>query len=141
MKVLPISSNQQQFKARLPKSAFDTIVTSAWSKDKDAGMQKLYTLLQALDKIPGEKAEIKSVVVNNQSNLIGYRLRDSHICQLKIDGKLIEEGSNIFDVLYSAVTSSTTKDGKKIKMPGAVFDIMWWENRDKTRDDVMELLI
>jgi len=142
MKIMPINNTcQQNFGARLPKSEFNTIVDSALRNDKNAGIPKLYTLLEKLDKMPGEKAELKSWMRNNQSE-IGYLSRDlGNTCQLRIDGKLAEEGSNIFDVLYSATTSAKTKDGKKIPMPKTVFDLMWWENRDKTAKDIEQILI
>lgn len=142
MKIVPISNNQSQFKARLPLVEMNTLVDSALSHDKNAGIPKLYTLLEGLDNMPGIKAEMKSWVRNNQSCIVGFSPdRFLSQCQLRIDGVLIEEGKDIFSTLYRAVTSTKTKDGRKINMPGAVFDIMWWENRDKTVDDIKGLLI
>ena len=136
MRVLPINNNQQSFSAKLPKSELNTVIDSALNHDKSAGVPKLYTLLDKLDKMPGEKAELKAWLRNNQSDLIGFVPRAESTCQLRIDGKLVEEGSNTYNVLYSAVTSAKTKDGKKISMPNSVFDLMWWENRDKTAKDL-----
>lgn len=142
MKISPINNNQPQFRAKLPKSELNSFVSSALTRDKNAGIPKLYTLLEQLDKTPGDKAEIKSLIKNNQSSVLGFGLDcyGTNHCQLRIDGKLVGEGSNIYDTLYSAMTSAKTKDGRKISMPQSVFDIMWWENRDKTVQDMEQFL-
>jgi len=143
MKILPISCNQAQFKAKLPKDSLNTIVDSALSHDKQAGIPQLYTLLEQLDKMPGKKAELKSLITNSQSNILGFSSNSSRLnhCQLRIDGVLTEEGNNVFDILYSAVTSAKTKDGRKIAMPKSVFDFLWWQNKEKTIQDVEQLLV
>ena len=142
MNISPINNNQPQFKARLPKTEINTLVDSALSHDKNAGIPKLYTLLEGLDNMTGEKAELKTLARNSQSSVLGFGLDSfkSNHCQLRIDDELVAEGPNIYDTLYSAVTSAQTKDGKKIPMPGAVFDIMWWKNCQKTIEDVKKLL-
>jgi hypothetical protein len=136
MKISPINNSQPQFKAKLPKKEINAVISSALTHDKQAGIQKLYTLLERLDKMPGDKAELTSLAVNSQSQLIGFMSRHDNTCQLRIDNKLVDEGTNTYDVLYSATTSAKTKDGKKIHMPQAVFDTMWWENADKTTQDL-----
>lgn len=137
MKILPINNKQTEFKARLSKKELNTVIDSALSHDKQAGIPKLYTLLERLDKMPGNNAELKSWNRNNPTEIIGFLSKTSDsTCQLRIDNNLAAEGSNVFDVLYSAITSSKTKDGKKIDMPKSVFDLMWWENREKTARDL-----
>ncbi len=143
MKIMPINNTTQpKFNARLPKRELNTLVDSALVHDKKAGIPKLYTLLEGLDKMSGEKAELKNIYRNSQSDVVGFASGSYDIgyCQLRIDGKLVAEGSNSYDILYSAVTSKQTNDGKKIAMPQTVFDLMWWENTDKTYSDVEKLL-
>lgn len=140
MRIMPINNNQPSFEARLPKRELNTMVDAALSHDKEAGLPKLYTLLQQLDKMPGEKAELKSWIIRRIPSGIGFASSYENRYQLRVDNKLIEEGSNAFDVLYSAVTSFKTKDGKKIHMPKAVFDPMWWKNRNKSAEDIEKLL-
>ena len=140
MKIIPINNSQPQFKAKLPKTELNTLVDSALCHDKVAGIPKLYTLLESLDKMSGEKAEIKSWIRNSQSQVIGLISDCGGQYQFRIDGELKEEGRNIFDTLYNAVTTAKTKDGKKIPMPKTVFDMMWWNNSDKTIADVENLL-
>jgi hypothetical protein len=136
MKILPVNNNNPKFGAKLPKKEINTVIDSALNRDKQAGIPKLYTLLERLDKMPGNKAELTSLFVNSQSQLIGYGARRDNTCQLRIDDQLVGEGTNIYDVLYSATTSAKTQDGKKISMPQSVFDLMWWENREKTSHDL-----
>ena len=136
MQIMPINNNQPRFGAKLPKQEMNKVIDSALFHDKQAGIPKLYTLLERLDKIPGEKAELKSLFVNNQSQLIGYWSQHPSTCQLRVDDTLISEGQNAFDVLYSGTTSVKTKDGKRIAMPQSVFDRLWWENVDKTAQDL-----
>ena len=140
MRIVPINNNQPQFSAKLPKSELNNLVDSALRNDKEAGIPKLYTLLDGLDKIQGEKAEIKNLIRNSQSQLIGFYPQRNNSYQLRIDNELKAEGTDTFDVLYSAVTSAKTKDGKRISMPKSVFDLMWWGNKDKTYNDVEQLL-
>jgi len=136
MKILPISSNQPKFMAKLPKKELYSVMDSALCRDSQAGIQKLYTILECLDKMPGKNAELTSLIANSQSQLIGYMSRRDNTCQLRIDNKLVSEGTNIYDVLYSAATCAKTNDGKKIAMPSSVFDLMWWKNRAKTVQDL-----
>ena len=140
MRTAPINSYQPQFTAKLPQKELNNLVDSALNHDKQAGIPKLYTLLERLDKMPGDKAELTSLLANNQSQLIGFIPRQYSTFQLRIDNKLVDEGSNIYDVLYSAVTSAKTKNGKKISMPKTVFDLMWWNNKEKDIKDVETLL-
>ena len=75
MKVMPINNNKTQFQAKLPKGDLNTLVSSALSHDKEAGIAKLYTLLEGLEKLPGEKAELKTMLRNSQSDIIGFGKR------------------------------------------------------------------
>ena len=138
MKILPINNTQPQFKANLPKKEINTIIDSALSHDKQAGIPKLYTLLERLDKMPGRNAEIKTLARNNQSSLMGFGTDyfNANYWQLRVDDKLVSEGPNAYDLLYSATTSTKPTDGRKIAMPQAVFDLLWWENREKTAQDI-----
>lgn len=142
MKVTPINNNQLQFRANLPKKELTTLVDSALCHDKTAGIPKLYTLLEQLDKMPGDKAKLTTIIKNSQSDVVGLAAGffKPNSCQLRIDDELVAEGQNIFDTLYSYVTSKQTKDGKKIQMPQTIFDALWWNNAEKNVSDVESLL-
>lgn len=139
MKILPINNNHKtSFGAKFSTKECNNLIDSALCHDKQAGIQKLYTLLEKLDKMPGKNAELKTWARNNQSDVVGFMSKsDGFGCQIRIDGKLAAEGRDCYEALYSAVTSKRTKDGEKIAMPKSVFDLLWWGNAEKTTKDLM----
>ena len=131
MKIMPITNKQPQFgtKLKLQRIDVNTIVGDALSHDINAGIPKLYTLLQYLKKMPEETAEF--------SRLKGL---DYNHYQLRINNKLVKEGRDTYEILYDLTTPKKTSDGKKIPMPTSIFEKSWWENTDKTYQDIEEML-
>ena len=123
MRISPINNNNPSFGVKLPKNDMNSLVTTALRNDSKDGIPKLYTLLNRLDKLPGKKAEIKEIWpisrVNSQSALIGYISKPSHICQFRVDGELIKEGSDAYQTLCEAVDF-----------------LEWKENAEKTPQDL-----
>ena len=74
MKILPVSNNQPNFGAKLPKSQINNVIDSALVSDKIAGIPKVYTLLEKLDSMPGDKAEFKTLLRNSQSQFVGLHM-------------------------------------------------------------------
>ena len=137
MRILPMNTNYQQtFGAKLPKSQIGMVKEAAQNHDSKTGIPKMYTILQELDKMAGKNAELKKFPLGIRIyDNTGFKKIDPQICQIRIDGKLIQEGDTVFETLYNAVTSKKD-NGKKISMPKEVFDKMWKKNSEKTAEDM-----
>lgn len=144
MRVEPISSAQPQFRARLTKGQIQDVLRESTEAVKCQGIDsanivpKLYTLLELLDKHPGRKAEVSSKTHTSKYPAMGV-YPEWTISTLEVDGNEIEKDKNgLFNLLYKALTSHKTSDGRTITMPLSIFDGMWWANRDKTEKDLMK---
>ena len=141
MKILSINNNYQpRFGINLSKKEGPKLIKAALSHDEEAGIAKLYTLLALLDKIPGNNATLKTVRLSRKEQPLGFCPSNPNIYQLRIDGKLIGEDYNLYNMLYSAITSKQTEEGEKIPMPQTAFDAMWRVNTDKTEQDIEQFL-
>lgn len=131
MRIAPINNSQPKFgtKLSLKKVDINTMVGEALEHDKNAGIPKLYTLLQYLKKMPDETAEFSKLAGLNYNHY-----------QLRINNKLVQEGRDTYEILYNFTTPKKTEDGKIIPMPTSIFEDDWWKNVGKTYRDIEKLL-
>ena len=147
MKILPIDSNcKPSFNAKFPKKEAMELVEFA-KKDKDnAGIPKLYTLLDLLDKFPGKIARFKTKTVTSQyratSIYEGSYFPSTTYNSLCVDNVEIKKKPiSKYNVLYRAMTDYKTKDGEYIPMPESIWNSLWWKNRDKTVKDIEKFIL
>lgn len=147
MKILPINNNYKpSFNARLPKKEIMELVEISKKDKNGAGMQKLYTLLDLLDKFPGKIAGYKTKTVTSRYRATGPYggsfLPNTTYNTLYIDNvEIKKKPKSKLNVLYSAMTDYKTEDGEYIHMPESIWDNMWWKNRDKTIKDVEKFIL
>ena len=93
MHISPINTTQPNFRARFSSTQIEKLTEKALKADPYNGVPKLYTLLEILDKYPGNIAEITS-----QKYVSPYFINGQYPTSiwysLKIDGKYIKDGSN-----------------------------------------------
>ena len=128
MKVQPINNTQQPgFKAKFPKQDINTLISDI--EFHDASLKpKLYTLLEYMQELGGDKANI---VTDQYKNYY----------QIQIDGKLqnLNKFMNAYSSLYSTLVEhkdSIVTNSKIVRMPESVFEQKWWANRHKKESDI-----
>ena len=146
MKVYSINnSHQQSFGARFPKEEINTLISAALSDKKGAGIPKLYTLLDLLDKRAGRVAGFKTHTKTSRYVALGAHgpfHPSTTTYELYADNVKIKEGIiSKLSTLYHAMTDFHPKTGEDISMPQPVFDTMWWKNVSKTIDDVLKFAL
>lgn len=138
MRITPVNNiNNQNFGANLQKKDAETLYGAV--RNLKDGIPKLYTVLELFNLVQmGEIAELKYLKGINLSvhKPIGYRTEATadNCWQLRIDNKLIEQGSNIYDMIYSAATSGTNITQNE-------FNLRCKNNSAKTKEDVAALLV
>lgn len=140
MRILPMNNVAPSHKARLPKIEVESFIKSS------DNVPKLYTLLDLLDKHAGKVAKFTTEKQTSRFLAMGHNgsfYPTSTYNTLYIDNVEIKRGINEekLEILHSAMTDYQTKDGNTIPMPQSVFDKMWWENRDKTVEDVRKFIL
>ena len=121
--------NKPAFNARLSGKDAEMLIEEI--KGSDASLApKLYTMLEYLHELGGKKAEF---------------IKTTNYFQLLIDKKPAT-GNNMFisryNALYSALVKHKNTIVKKsdiIRMPESIFEQKWWENRNKTVEDIKNL--
>lgn len=133
MRVFAVNNNYNQpnFNAKFSKSDINHFLSDI--KDHDASLvPKLYTLLDFVDKLPGEKAKIVKP------------LAYADWFKIHIDGKSAtgdHEFINAFTALYTMVVKhkdSILKESDIVRMPERIFEQEWWKNRFVTVANIKE---
>lgn len=132
---------------------------------------KVYTMLKYLEEIPGDKAYIRYITLDNnrkpkilkdESMVYNLERNDeyvkSEICinskesaEPEIIGendskpislvKALEDATLAFSTDKHAAETDSEYHGKYIHMPKMIFEQEWWKNRHKTSEDIRKLAI
>lgn len=137
MNVQPINKTNS-FRARFPKSDLNQLIKRADSTV--AGMPKLYTMIDFLDKLPGKRAQFLIKEDNTHLNKVYTSIFDY---TLRIDGRIVGySAKDNWSALSNACIDDTMPQfGKHIHMPRSVFENKWWNNLNKTEEDIMKFAI
>ena len=123
MNIQSINNNYStSFKARLPEAEVKCLIQEA--KQVPAGLPKLYTLLNFLDKIPTSYLNFTKTKSNN------YFLVDK--------SSILGIAKNKFDALKYACVDNSTHYGPFSYMAESAYEKQWQNNLDKTEKDILK---
>lgn len=123
MNVQSINNNYPTtFKARLPKSEVKCLIQEA--KQVPAGLPKLYTMLNFLEKIP------TSYLCFTKANSEKYFLVDKN--------SILGIAENKFNTLRHACVDNSYNYRKFSHMSQSTYEKQWQNNLDKTEKDILK---
>ena len=123
MNVQSINNNYPTtFKARLPKAEVNNLIQEA--KQVPAGLPKLYTMLNFLEKIP--------------TSYLGFTKTKSNDYFLIDKNSILGIAKNKFDALERACVDNSIHHGPFSYMAESAYEKQWQNNLDKTEKDILK---
>ena len=126
MNIQPLNNNYSaSFKARLPKAEVKCLIQEA--KQVPAGLPKLYTMLDFLDKTH-----------TSYLNFIKHISDKSENYFLVNKNNTLGIGNNKFNALRHACVDNSYNFGEFSHMAQSAYEKQWQNNLDKTEKDILK---